>query len=195
MLIFDIQLFGLILFAYLLGSFSSAITLSKVMGFPDPRSQGSGNPGATNVKRIAGSRAAAITLVLDLLKGVIPVVIAHFILPHPVQIALVGFAAFIGHCYPVFYQFKGGKGVATALGFTLAYQWMIGLIIALIWLTIAKVFKLSSLAALIAFAALPVISFGFAQPLPVTLIFTVLSLILIYRHRSNIQRLIKGQES
>ncbi|MCK4710003.1 MAG: glycerol-3-phosphate 1-O-acyltransferase PlsY, partial [Gammaproteobacteria bacterium] len=146
--------------AYLLGSFSSAITLSKIMGFADPRSEGSNNPGATNVMRIAGKKAAALTLFGDMLKGFAPVLLASLILQQPLFIALTGLAAFLGHCYPVFYQFQGGKGVATAIGFILAFDWMSGLAVVAIWLIVAKVFKLSSLAAIIAFICLPFIYYG-----------------------------------
>lgn len=180
--------------AYLLGSFSSAITLSKIMRFPDPRSEGSHNPGATNVLRIAGKKAAALTLMGDLLKGFIPVLLAAFTLNESIYIALTGLAAFIGHCFPLYYGFKGGKGVATAIGFILAFDWLAGISVVAIWLTVAKVFKLSSLAAVIAFICLPVIYFWLRSDLLITVVLAMLTLILIYRHKENIQRLIKGTE-
>ena len=140
---------GLIVLAYLFGSVSTAIIVCKVMGLPDPRSQGSNNPGATNVLRIGGKKAAAITLFGDALKGVIPVFIAKFTASNDAALALVGMAAFLGHLYPIFFQFKGGKGVATAFGVLATISWPTGLCLLASWLLIAKVFKISSLAALI----------------------------------------------
>ena len=183
------------LVAYLLGSFSSAITLSKIMGFADPRSEGSNNPGATNVMRIAGKKAAALTLFGDMLKGFIPVLVASFILSQPLFIALTGLAAFLGHCYPVFYQFKGGKGVATAIGFILAFNWMLGLVVIAIWLIVAKVFKLSSLAALIAFTCLPFMYYALQSDITISILLFIITLIMTYRHKENIQRIIKGEEA
>jgi len=184
-----------ILAAYLLGSFSSAITLSKIMRFPDPRSEGSNNPGATNVLRIAGKKAAALTLFGDMLKGFIPVLLAALVLDNPLTIALTGLSAFLGHCFPVYYQFQGGKGVATAIGFALAFDWMLGLIVVAIWLVVAKVFKLSSLAALIAFTCLPIINYILNPNLSITVIFGIMTLVLIVRHKDNIKRILQGEES
>lgn len=185
---------GFMLGAYLLGSFSSAITLSKIMGFADPRSEGSNNPGATNVMRIAGKKAAALTLLGDMLKGFVPVLIASFFLQQPLFIALTGVAAFLGHCYPVYYQFKGGKGVATAIGFILAFDWISGFAVVAIWLIVAKVFKLSSLAALIAFIALPFIYFSLHNDINVSALLLVVTIVLTLRHKENIRRIIKGEE-
>jgi glycerol-3-phosphate acyltransferase PlsY len=187
--------FGLLLFAYLLGSLSSAIILSKIMGFPDPRDEGSNNPGATNVLRIAGKKAAFLTLVGDCLKGLIPVLIALTISEDRLLIALAGFSAFIGHCYPLFFRFKGGKGVATAIAVSVGFNWLAGLIIIGIWLLFAKVFKISSLAAIIAFTALPLLIFWQENSLYITLTFIAMSVILIWRHKANIQRLVQGVES
>ncbi len=180
--------------AYLLGSFSSAITLSKIMGFADPRSEGSNNPGATNVMRIAGKKAAALTLFGDMLKGFIPVLLANLFLQQPLFIALTGLAAFIGHCYPVYYKFEGGKGVATAIGFILAFDWISGLAVVTIWLIVAKVFKLSSLAALIAFTCLPFIYFGLYSDGTISALLLLVTLILTIRHKDNIRRIIQGEE-
>lgn len=184
----------LIVLAYLLGSVSSAIILSRLMGFTDPRTEGSNNPGATNVLRIAGKKAAILTLLGDLLKGFIPVMIAYYFSENIITLALVGLSAFLGHCYPLFFGFKGGKGVATAFGFIFAFNWIWGLIIFAIWLFIAKVLKISSLSAIIAFAVLPVLSWWHQENFQITLILLVLSTILIWRHRSNIQRMLIGQE-
>jgi len=181
--------------AYLLGSISSAILLSRIMGFQDPRSEGSKNPGATNVLRIAGKKAAFLTLVGDALKGFIPVLIAVLTNQPDWLAALTGFAAFSGHCFPVFFAFKGGKGVATALAVIFAFDWVTGAAVSAIWLIIARVFKISSLAAIVSFIALPAIVYWQTMDLVVSLIFASLSVILIWRHRSNIQRLLSGTEN
>ena len=190
-----ITVIGLILFAYLLGSISSAILLSKLMGFTDPRSEGSKNPGATNVLRIAGKKAAFFTLVGDCLKGLIPVLIAHWLSDDSIVIALTGFSAFLGHCFPLFFGFKGGKGVATAIAVCVGYDWLIGVIIIAIWLLFAKVFKISSLAAIVAFATLPALVYWQDGSWPTTVVFALMSVILIWRHKANIQRLLQGTEA
>ena len=195
MTLLNLESIGFMLFAYLLGSLSSAIILSKIMGFTDPRSGGSNNPGATNVLRIAGKKAAFLTLVGDCLKGLIPVMTALAVSEDRLLIALTGFSAFLGHCYPLFFRFKGGKGVATAIAVNVGFNWLIGLIIIGIWLLFAKVFKISSLAAIIAFAALPLLIFWQESSLWVTLVFTAMSTLLIWRHKANIQRLVQGIES
>ncbi len=186
---------ALIAFAYLLGSLSSAILLSKLMGFQDPRSEGSKNPGATNVLRIAGKKAAFLTLLGDCLKGLLPVLVARSIEADQWLIALTAFAAFAGHCFPLFFRFQGGKGVATAIAGTLAYNWMLGGILIAVWLLFAKVFKISSLAAIIAFAILPVAVYWFDGSLDTTVIFAAISAILIWRHRGNIKRILAGTEA
>ncbi len=185
----------LVCLAYLLGSISSAILLSKIMGFDDPRSGGSNNPGATNVLRIAGKKAAFFTLVGDFLKGLIPVLIGHLLEIDLLLLALTGFAAFIGHCYPLFFRFQGGKGVATAMAATLAFNWIAGATLIAIWLLFAKVFKISSLAAIVSFSVVPLVIFWLTGDLWVASVFVVMSAILIWRHKSNIQRLISGTES
>jgi glycerol-3-phosphate acyltransferase PlsY len=186
---------ALLIFAYLLGSISSAILLSKAMGFKDPRSEGSNNPGATNVLRIAGKKAAFLTLVGDCLKGLVPVLVAHWLEAEPLIIALTAFAAFSGHCFPVFFGFKGGKGVATAIAATVGFNWIAGAVLIAVWLLFAKVFKISSLAAIISFGLLPLLIYWREQDLQVSVVFAVISAILIWRHKGNIQRLIQGSES
>ncbi len=185
----------LLLFAYLLGSISSAILLARIMGFPDPRSQGSKNPGATNVMRIAGKKAAFLTLVGDCLKGLIPVLVGRLVGVEPLVLALIAFTAFVGHCFPVFFGFQGGKGVATAIAGTVGFDWIAGAILIAVWLLFAKVFRISSLAAIISFCALPALIYWRSQDLAVTAVFGVMSIILIWRHRGNIQRLLAGTES
>lgn len=181
--------------AYLLGSISSAILVCRLMGLPDPRTQGSNNPGATNVLRIGGKKAATVTLLGDSLKGLIPMLVAHALGVSVTVLALTGMAAFFGHLYPVFFGFKGGKGVATALGVQFGLHWGLGLAVAAVWLFIAKGLKISSLAALVSMALAPLFVW-LIWPAPELLIMqTVMTVILIWRHRSNIQNLLSGQES
>ena len=183
----------LIAFAYLLGSVSSAIIVCRLMGLPDPRTQGSNNPGATNVLRFGGKKAAAVTLVGDCLKGLVPLLAAHALDVTPLVFALTGMAAFLGHLYPVFFGFKGGKGVATALGVQFGLHWLIGGAVAAIWLFMAKVVNISSLAALVSMALAPLIVW-LVWPAPELIAMQVfLTLILFWRHRSNIRDLLAGQ--
>lgn len=164
------------------------------MGLPDPRGEGSGNPGATNVLRFGGKKAAAITLAGDMIKGLIPVLIAKYMDITVLGIALVGLAAFLGHLYPVFFQFKGGKGVATMLGVMFGFSWWIGLATAGTWLFMAKIVKISSLSALVATALAPVyVWFWFDNIAPIT-VTVLMTVILFWRHRSNIQNILTGKE-
>lgn len=165
------------------------------MGFEDPRTQGSNNPGATNVLRIAGKKAAFFTLVGDFLKGLIPVLIGHLLQVDLLLVALAGFAAFIGHCFPVFFRFRGGKGVATAMAATVAFSWIAGAFLIATWLLFAKVFKISSLAAIVSFSILPLVIFWLTRDPWIACVFVLMSALLIWRHKSNIQRLIRGIES
>ena len=190
-----LETISLLIAAYILGSLSSAIILSKLMGFTDPRSDGSNNPGATNVLRIAGKKAAFLTLTGDSLKGLIPILVAQWLTTSELVVALTGLCAFLGHCYPLFFRFRGGKGVATSIAVAAGFNWMIGLAIIAIWLLFAKVFKISSLAAIIAFSALPLLVYWTGSTTYVTLVFCLISSILIWRHRSNIQRLLSGTEA
>jgi glycerol-3-phosphate acyltransferase PlsY len=184
----------LILGAYLLGSISSAIIVCRLMGLPDPRTQGSNNPGATNVLRIGGKRPAAITLLGDSLKGLLPMLVAHLLDASPLVLALTGMAAFLGHLYPVFFGFQGGKGVATALGVQFGLHWGIGAAVGLIWLFMAKVINISSLSALVSMALAPVIVW-LIWPAPELVVMQILlSLILFWRHRANIRNLFEGRE-
>ena len=165
------------------------------MRLPDPRTQGSGNPGATNVLRVGGKKAAAITLFGDMLKGLLPVLTARTLEFDTQIIALTGAAAFAGHLYPIFFDFKGGKGVATLLGVLFGFSWWVGLATAGTWLIVAKVFKLSSLAALIATALAPVyLYFLVPHTIPLLVTTIILVAILFWRHKSNIQNLFSGSE-
>lgn len=185
----------LIIAAYLTGSISTAIIVCKLMRLPDPRTQGSGNPGATNVLRVGGKKPAAITLFGDMLKGLLPVLVAHLLKVSDPALALVGFTAFLGHLYPVFFGFKGGKGVATMLGVLFGFHWAAGLATAATWLIVAKVFKVSSLSALIATALAPLyIYLIMGKNLPLIATTIVMTVILFWRHRSNISRLLSGEE-
>ncbi|WP_058556566.1 glycerol-3-phosphate 1-O-acyltransferase PlsY [Thiohalocapsa sp. ML1] len=187
----------LVLGAYLLGSVSSAIIVCRAMGLPDPRTQGSNNPGATNVLRIGGAKAkpaAAITLAGDMLKGVLPMLIAHVLGVAPLTLALVGIAAFAGHLLPVFFGFRGGKGVATALGVQLGLYWPIGAATAAVWLFAAKVLKISSVSALLSMALAPVFVW-LLWPNPALIgMQLVITGLLFLRHRSNIKKLLRGEE-
>jgi len=185
----------LIPFAYLLGSLSSAVITSRLMGLPDPREEGSKNPGATNVLRLGGKKAAIITLLGDLLKGVVPLMVAKALIAPNEVLAAVGLAAFLGHLYPVFFGFKGGKGAATALGVLAGYSWLVGLAALVTWLSVAFVSRISSLAALTAAALAPVFVW-FLLHSPVLTVATVLMCsLLFWRHKTNIQRILSGEES
>ena len=185
---------SLIVFGYLLGSISTAIVVCHLMGLPDPRTTGSNNPGATNVLRIGGKKAAAITLLGDSLKGFVPVALCHLFDRGELTFALVGAAAFLGHLYPVFFGFKGGKGVATALGVQFGWGWTIGGAVAATWLFMAKVANISSLAALVSMSLAPVYVW-LLWPAPELIVAQVLiTLVLIWRHRSNIRKLLSGSE-
>ena len=187
---------ALIAIAYLLGSISTAIIVCKAMRLPDPRTEGSGNPGATNVLRVGGKKAAAITLFGDMLKGLLPVLAARQLEVEPLSLAIIGSAAFIGHLFPVFFGFKGGKGVATLLGVLFGFSWWAGLATAATWLVIAKVFKLSSLAALIATALAPLYLYYLIADAYYFIIVTIIMVVILFwRHKSNIQKLLTGKES
>ena len=185
---------SLIIAAYLMGSISSAIVVCRLMGLPDPRTQGSNNPGATNVLRIGGRKAAAITLLGDSLKGFVPVALCH-LLDRPEQtFAVVGAAAFLGHLYPVFFGFRGGKGVATALGVQFGLGWAIGGAVAATWLFMAKVANISSLAALISMLLAPLYIWLLWPSRELIVMQVLITLVLIWRHRSNIRNLLQGSE-
>jgi acyl phosphate:glycerol-3-phosphate acyltransferase len=190
--------------SYLLGSLSFAVIVSKVLGMADPRSYGSKNPGATNVLRSGRKGAALATLLLDALKGWLPVfLIVRFGAGHGMGLdtaAIAGLAAFLGHLYPVFFRFQGGKGVATAAGVLVGVAPLLGLATGLTWLIVAAFFRFSSLASLAAAFFAPayyLIGGGIAWPLDAIalLALVVMSLLLVWRHRENIRRLVAGTES
>jgi glycerol-3-phosphate acyltransferase PlsY len=182
-------------FGYLLGSVSSAIVIAKLMGLQDPRQVGSGNPGATNVLRYGGKKAAILTLIGDVLKGVVPVIVARALTSDPVIIAGTAVAAFVGHLFPVFHGFKGGKGVATALGVFLALNPWVGLLLAGTWLAMAFAFRYSSLSALVASVLAPAYVAWLQPGWSFLVAAVVMSALLIARHQKNIRNLIAGTET
>ena len=193
-----------IIMAYLLGSLTFAVFVCKLLGLPDPRTYGSNNPGASNVLRSGSKLAAILTLLLDAIKGFLPVMLVkvyggQFGLGEG-TIALVGLAAFFGHLYPIFFKFKGGKGVATAAGVLFALHWALGLATLATWLIIAVFFRYSSLAALVAAVFVPVFYFMSDGAMWVVdtntaMVLVMMSAMLIYAHRANITRLLNGTES
>jgi glycerol-3-phosphate acyltransferase PlsY len=194
-----------VVLAYLLGSLSFAVIVSKFMGLSDPRSYGSKNPGATNVLRSGNKKAAVLTLLFDAVKGWVPVaVVLHFGAAYGLAegvAAAAGLAAFLGHLYPVFFKFEGGKGVATALGVLMGVSPLLGLAVAITWLGIAAYFRYSSLAALLA-AVLAPVYYAMAADGPlwdfngaIFGMLCVMGILLVWRHRDNVNRLLAGTET
>lgn len=181
--------------AYLLGSVSFGILVSKAFGLPDPRTVGSGNPGATNVLRSGKKLAAILTLLGDAAKGWIAVWLALHQGLAPIWVCAVSLAVFLGHLYPIYYGFKGGKGVATALGVLLAFSGWVGLAVLLTWALAFAIWHYSSLAALIASACAPIYAYFLLDYKGYAITAILLSLLLIWRHRTNIQKLLNGTES
>jgi glycerol-3-phosphate acyltransferase PlsY len=185
--------------AYLVGSLSFAVLVSRAFGLADPRSYGSGNPGATNVLRSGSRPAAVITLLLDALKGYLPVWLAFFLAPRldlgEFTIGLVGLAAFAGHLWPLFFRFQGGKGVATAAGVLMAFNPGLGLATLLTWVIVAVFFRYSSLASLVAAAFAPFYQVLIWDASPLLLAMLLMSLLLMWRHSANIKKLFEGTES
>jgi len=193
-----------VLAAYLLGSLAFAVLVSRVMGLSDPRTFGSKNPGATNVLRSGSKPAAIITLLLDALKGFVPVLLVRLYgEPYGLgdgTVAMVALAAFLGHLYPVFFRFQGGKGVATFIGVVFGIHWILGIATGLTWLIIAFFFRYSSLASLIAAIFAPVYYLlgdrvAWYAEKPIAFALFAMAALLAWRHRENIQRLLKGTES
>ena len=184
----------LIFSAYLLGSVSAAIIVCKTLGLPDPRTGGSGNPGTTNVMRLYGKKAAFLTLVGDIFKGIIPVLLAKVIVNSEFIIAICGLTAFLGHIFPIYFKFEGGKGVATLIGILFATNWLLGISYITTWILTALIFRYSSLAALIAALLIPIYSFFIEHNNQYTISFAVIAIILFWRHKSNIYNLLNGKE-
>ena len=187
-------MYTLILLAYLLGSINSAIVMCKLFHLPSPRSVGSGNPGATNVLRLGNKTAAGLTLVGDVLKGVIPVLIGHFFHLPFASLCWIAVAAVLGHVFPLYFGFKGGKGVATAMGCLFAIHFLLGLSVGVVWLIVAACFRFSSLASMVALITAPIfgaVFLGHTTWIPLIL----MALLILYRHKANVHKLIKGTES
>lgn len=183
---------GFCLLAYLLGSISTAILVCRALGYPDPRSEGSHNPGATNVLRIAGKPAALLTLAGDVLKGVVPVLLARLAGVEGPTLAWIGFFAFLGHLYPLFFRFEGGKGVATALGVINTLAWPAGFAVMATWLLVFLPTRISSLAALASWVLAPLYLWIFAPQYLAAMV--LMSALLVWRHRQNLKDLLTGKE-
>lgn len=184
---------GMIIFAYLCGSISSAILVCKLAGLPDPRTHGSGNPGATNVLRLGGKAAAATVLVFDVLKGMVPVWLAYLMHVTPLYLGLTAIAACLGHIYPVFFHFRGGKGVATAFGAIAPIGWDLTGLVTGTWLLTVLLSGYSSLGAIVSALIAPFYVWWFKPQF--TFPVSMLSCLILLRHHDNIQRLWRGQES
>jgi len=184
--------------AYLIGSVSFAVVTSRIFGLPDPHSYGSGNPGATNVLRTGNKAAAVLTLAGDGLKGWLAVVLAQSLGPAwnvaDWTVPAVALAVFVGHLFPVFHGFAGGKGVATAAGIVFALHWPLAIALAAVWIVMAFGFKISSLAALTAAALAPIGTFYVFGNVPAAWAMVVVALLLVWRHKSNIRQLLEGKE-
>ncbi|MGL5741452.1 MAG: glycerol-3-phosphate 1-O-acyltransferase PlsY [Legionella sp.] len=184
----------LVVLAYLMGSICSAVLVCKSCSLPDPRTEGSKNPGATNVLRIAGKQYAALVMVADLLKGTIPVLIAKGLGASPITVGFTALAAVIGHMYPLFFEFKGGKGVATAIGAVLGFEFIVGVMVAATWLIVAKFSRYSSLASIISIGLAPFYSLLILQRLDIFPPIFIMALFILYKHGNNITRLIDKTE-
>lgn len=184
--------------AYLIGSVSFAVVVSRAFGLPDPHEYGSGNPGATNVLRTGNKKAALLTLVGDGLKGYVAVALAQILaaqLGAPAwTVAAACVAVFVGHLYPVFHRFRGGKGVATGAGIVFALHWPLGLVLTAVWLVLAYGFKISSIAGLVAAVLMPLGMYYVRGVAPETWAMLPIAVLLLWRHRGNIQRLLGGAE-
>ena len=184
----------LIFSAYLLGSISAAIIVCKTLGLSDPRTGGSGNPGTTNVMRLYGKKAAFLTLVGDIFKGIIPVLLAKVIVNSEFIIAICGLATFLGHIFPIYFKFEGGKGVATLIGILFATHWVLGVSYIITWILTALIFRYSSLAALIAALPIPIYSYFIEHNNQYAISVAVSAIILFCRHKPNIYNLLNGKE-
>ena len=181
--------------SYLIGSVNSSIIFSKLCKFQDPREYGSKNPGATNILRSGNKVLAFATLIFDMLKGTLPVIFAFYIFKDKSYAQIVGIIAVIGHIFPIFYKFKGGKGVATAFGSIIGFDIILGLICLLTWLITAFLFRYSALSAIVTFTFLPLYTWLSYEILTLTSIYTILSIVVIYKHKTNIGNLINNTET
>ena len=185
----------IILFAYLVGSVSSGIIVSQIFNLPDPRTIGSKNPGATNVMRSGNKKAAIFTLLGDLLKAILVLTLAEYLGFNDLIIVCVALAVLIGHIYPIFYKFQGGKGVATAIGILIALNFKLALIVASIWLLVFGIWRYSSLAAIVAAISAPIIAIFILRDQSLYCIaFTLITIIILIKHQANIRKLLSGTE-
>ena len=185
----------IILFAYLVGSISSGIIVSQIFNLPDPRTIGSKNPGATNVMRSGNKKAAIFTLLGDLFKAIVVLAIAEHLGFNDLIIVCVALAVLIGHIYPIFYKFRGGKGVATAIGILIALNFKLALIVASIWLLVFGIWRYSSLAAIVASISAPIVAIFILRDQSLYCIaFTFITIIILFKHQANIKKLLSGTE-
>jgi len=185
----------IILFAYLVGSVSSGIIVSQIFNLPDPRTIGSKNPGATNVMRSGNKKAAIFTLLGDLLKAILVLTLAEYLGFNDLIIVCVALAVLIGHIYPIFYKFQGGKGVATAIGILIALNFKLALIVASIWLLVFGIWRYSSLAAILAAISAPIIAIFILRDQSLYCIaFSFITIIILFKHQGNIKKLLSGTE-
>jgi len=185
----------IILFAYLVGSVSSGIIVSQIFNLPDPRTIGSKNPGATNVMRSGNKKAAIFTLLGDLLKAILVLTLAEYLGFNDLIIVCVALAVLIGHIYPIFYKFQGGKGVATAIGILIALNFKLALIVASIWLLVFGIWRYSSLAAIVAAISAPIVAIFILRDQSLYCIaFTLITIIILIKHQANIKKLLSGTE-
>lgn len=192
----DATLLVTAIFAYLLGSVSSAILISKILRLPDPRVEGSGNPGATNVLRLSGKFPAALTLLGDVAKGTVPVLVARLLTDgDTLSMSVAALMAFLGHLYPLYFRFQGGKGVATALGAYLGLSLHLFVGVGVTWIAMAFIFRYSSLSSLSAMLSAPIVGWLLFEDIWVSAAACIIFLFVVIRHRTNIQRLLAGQES
>ena len=195
MSIFYTGLFPLILLAYFFGSLNSSIIFSKILKLEDPREYGSKNPGATNILRSGNKTLALATLIFDMFKGFLPVFVAFFFIEDQIYIQIIGLCSILGHIFPIYYKFKGGKGVATSFGVILAFDIILGFICLLTWLITAFLFRYSALSAIVSFALLPIYTWFSYEKIIITSLFLILAIIVIYMHKTNIKNLLNNKET
>ena len=194
-LIFLLELGLVLIIAYCVGSLCSAVIVARLCHLPDPRTQGSRNPGTTNILRIAGKKYAVIVLLADLLKGLLPIVClkwSHFAAPY---LGYVGLVAVLGHIYPIFFHFKGGKGVATALGVLLGLSAWVGVAVIATWILVAWISRYSSLAAMVALSMAPIYVWFITGNISFFIAVLLMVAVVLFQHRDNMHRLWRGQES
>ena len=187
--------FVYIIIGYLVGSICSAVIVCRLFDFPDPRTAGSNNPGATNVLRLARKKCAIIVLVVDMLKGLLPVLLANLLGASTITLSFICLACVLGHMFPVFFQFKGGKGVATALGALLGFNFILGMMVLITWIAIAYFTRYSSLSSILTMVAAPFYSIFVMKNAEAFIPLMLITMLIIYKHHENILRLMDGNES